>query len=74
MRMLVLCETLARIFVALNYILKCLEYNDLRDRCLTETHVANWYKNWYKVMQNERDSYLYCLQQIQKEVEYAKKE
>lgn len=31
MRMLVLCESLALVFVVLNYILKCLEYKDLRD-------------------------------------------
>lgn len=47
---------------------------DLRDELLTEKNVAWWYKNWYKVMQNERDAYLYCLRQIQEEVTNAKKE
>lgn len=42
---------------------------DLRDELLTESTVACWYKNWYRVMQNERDAYLYCLRQIQEEVE-----
>ena len=162
MRMLVLCETLALVFVVLNYILKCLEYKDLRDlfdnrgksikmlndevkaakikhlealnnefntlvkykreinqlkhkvyvlrkdinrkdraivrykeqnkvfkhgyhesekRCadlrgiiLPERIVSNYYKSWYKIMQNERDAYLYCLRQIQEEVKNAKKE
>lgn len=47
---------------------------DLRDRILTEENVCNWYKSWYTVMLNERDAYLYCLRQIQEEVENAKKE
>ena len=47
---------------------------DVRDELLTETNVAWWYKNWYKVMQNERDAYLYCLRQIQEEVTNAKEE
>ena len=47
---------------------------DLRDELLTEKNVAWWYKNWYTVMQNERDAYLYCLRQIQEEVTNAKEE
>lgn len=47
---------------------------DLRDELLTEKNVAWWYKNWYKVMENERDAYLYCLRQIQEEVTNAKEE
>lgn len=46
-----------------------LRLEDSRDELLTERNVAWWYKNWYKVMQNERDAYLYCLRQIQEEVE-----
>lgn len=51
-----------------------LRLEDLRDELLTETNVSNWYKNWYKVMQNECDAYLYCLRQIQEEVTNAKEE
>lgn len=47
---------------------------DMRDELLTERNVARWYKNWYKVMENERSAYLYCLRQIQEEVTNAKEE
>ena len=41
-------------------------------RC--EQNVSGYYKGWYKSMQTERDAYLYCLRQIQEEVNNAKKE
>jgi hypothetical protein len=43
-------------------------------RLETAENVAEYYKGWYKAMQKERDAYLYCLRQIQEEVENAKKE
>jgi chromosome segregation ATPase len=43
-------------------------------RLETAENVAKYYKGWYKAMQTERDAYLYCLRQIQEEVENAKKE
>lgn len=47
---------------------------DLRDKLFTEENVSNWYKTCYKVMEDERSAYLYCLRQIQEEVENVKKE
>lgn len=47
---------------------------DLRDKLLTEQNVASWYKNWYAIKNNESEAFLFCLRQIQKEVEDAKKE
>jgi chromosome segregation ATPase len=46
----------------------------LSNKLVTTENVAEYYKGWYKTMQTERDAYLYCLRQIQEEVENAKKE
>lgn len=46
----------------------------LENKVRLEENVSEYYKGWYKAMQTERDAYLYCLRQIQEEVEHAKKE
>lgn len=48
--------------------------NKLRRMYTTEIQTEQWLRSmWYATM-DERDAYLYCLRQIQEEVENAKKE
>lgn len=47
---------------------------DLRDSYISASNTAKIYKSWFALTAKERSAYLYCLRQVQEEVENAKKE